>query len=417
MTYLHRIRNFFHFYWLRRDIRLCQNKKTINRLKKKFAHNEKIKVLFLVTETSRWKCQSLFDLMKESNIFEPRIGLFIQDFAANLPRDEQNRILDKTGDFFVSLGMPVVYAWDKKTGKSKNLQNLGCDIIFYQMPYNIAHEHSPAYVNKFALTCYVPYFLPDYENPILECRSFHKNLFRYYLLNENHVHDFTRMMLDLHGVNPKNMVAVGHPTIDSILSCKMFYETDSYVVYAPHWSLSCIGDKQSGECTSTFLEIGEKILDYAKRHQEIKWAFKPHPTLAYALTCNGKTKEWVEHYYKEWESFAICCYDGSYLNLFAESKALITDCCSFQMEYFYCNKPLIFLHSPFNKNKQRFPLSLASTSFYTIKDLDNFEKTFDEVLIKGLDTNKKLRQKLHNELSPKTSAAKKIFNDLLNVIN
>jgi CDP-glycerol glycerophosphotransferase (TagB/SpsB family) len=77
------------------------------------------------------------------------------------------------------------------------------------------------------------------------------------------------------------------------------------------------------------------LLEYAKSHTETKWIFKPHPLLKKALVdTNTMTLEEVENYYSEWEKIGIKYEGGEYLEFFAKSKMMVTDCSSFLGEYF-----------------------------------------------------------------------------------
>ena len=63
-----------------------------------------------------------------------------------------------------------------------------------------------------------------------------------------------------------------------------------YVIYAPHWS---IDDNRTNY--ATFEWNGKYILEYAKKHPEIKWIFKPHPSLKLRLeTQKIMTNEEIE---------------------------------------------------------------------------------------------------------------------------
>ena len=68
-----------------------------------------------------------------------------------------------------------------------------------------------------------------------------------------------------------------------------------------------------------------------------------------------------------------------------KSKALITDCGSFLIEYFVTGKPLIHLISPTVKVQ---PIPVAKRYFdtwYKVRDLEEMTKTFETVLERGKD--------------------------------
>ena len=60
-------------------------------------NKSKLKVIFLVNEISKWKAQSLFDLMSQEEKFEPVIALTIADVQKHLSLAQKKEILDKNG--------------------------------------------------------------------------------------------------------------------------------------------------------------------------------------------------------------------------------------------------------------------------------------------------------------------------------
>ena len=57
------------------------------------------------------------------------------------------------------------------------------------------------------------------------------------------------------------------------------------------------------------------------------------------------TREQVEQYFDEWRAIGSIKEGTSYMELFANSSCLITDCGSFLTEYAFTGKPVIHLVS------------------------------------------------------------------------
>ena len=160
----------------------CNYLKIQNKLKTK----SNVRVLFLINEISKWKTQSLIEEMSKSDIFEPIIAVTIADIQKRLSTKEKSQILNESISYFNKKDIEVVCAYDPIKNKAISLDKFSPDIVFYQQPYNLPKIQDIPKVSKYALTCYVPYYLPDYRNFELDCGySFHKNLFRFYVLNEN----------------------------------------------------------------------------------------------------------------------------------------------------------------------------------------------------------------------------------------
>ena len=82
------------------------------------------------------------------------------------------------------------------------------------------------------------------------------------------------------------------------------------------------------------------------------------------------TEQEVDNYYKEWEKISTYCNNGNYAKLFLESKALITDCASFLVEYFCTKKPVIHLISSSCGIIPKFPLKRIIETYYKAHNLE-----------------------------------------------
>lgn len=372
---------------------------------KKLRQKQCLRVLFLVSENSKWKAQSLYELMEKSDRFEPMIALNIADYQLKSEMDEQKKIVKDNLDFF-SNTHTVSLAYDLDKGENIELSLLNPDIIFYQQPWGIASIQSPGITYKNSLLCYIPYYAPNYGDKWLDTeQNLHKYLFRYYIANE----DYKNIFYIWSGL--KSLTVVGHTMLDQFIENKEKNDKaqEGYVIYAPHHSI--IGGRQR---LGTFLNNGELILEYAKKHPEINWVFKPHPTLKLKLIQDadwGNQK--AEWYYNEWEKIAKCCYDSSYIDLFFDSKALITDCASFLTEYFCTKKPIIHLISNDSPMQPIPPFKKIISTFYKVQDNDELIATIDRVILQNDDYKKEERLKALDEGKLlESNAAKNIINDL-----
>ena len=243
--------------------------------------NGKIKVLFMVNEPSKWKTQSLYDLMKESGRYEPVIGVTVMDIDRHLSDAEQQAKMNHTAEFFANRGMSVVRLYDAQNKKVFPVSQFYADIVFYQQPYVLLRDHQPDVVGFDALTCYVPYYVTNYGTRHFDYEfGFHKQVWRYFILNEDFARAYRRFGW-LEGYAGK-ILGLGHTGLDYYYLHRDERCDEGYVIYAPHWAFDHPGNKNL-ENYSTFLWTGEAILEYAKKHPEFKWVFRPHPSLKVAL--------------------------------------------------------------------------------------------------------------------------------------
>jgi len=266
------------------------------------------------------------------------------------------------------------------------------------------------------LTFYVPYNIPTYSNCALECaKALHSEVYGYFVFNEELAAIYKEYMDSL-GLYNDNITAAGSPELDDITQGEVCGDSFGYVIYAPHWSITHKNNENSIN-TSTFPETGRLMLDYAKSHKEFNWVFKPHPTLKTALLRIGWEENKINDYYKEWESFAICCYDSNYKELFKKSKMMITDSCSFLIEYFFTNKPLVCLVSKYCTNIPYPYMRDVFNTFYNVYAPKELKNQLDDLLINNNDCKKEERSKVIKKFGlSEIPSSKRIINILEEIL-
>ena len=385
-------------------------KKVFKKLRKKFG-KEPLKVTFYVHDCSKWKSQTIYDLMANDSRFEPQI---IVTKAASkegslnyLNADD----LIKTYNFFKNKNMNVAYGYDIENNKFIPFKKFNPDIIFYGHPWYVETQQGPVVCSKFALTYYVPYFLANTALYVEYDLRFHQYLHKHYVLN-SYIKNFYE---ERQKYKTSNIHAIGHPQLDYFYFNKDKKTENKYVIYAPHWSAATT----KGICYSTFLKTGEYILNFAKKHPEINWIFKPHPVLHIQLTEVSKvwTKEKWENYCEEWKKIGTLYNTGDYLDLFMDSYALITDCGSFLTEYFLTKKPVIHLLSDCAYEKN-YSVQKIEKSYYQARSIEELNQYLDEIIIKKNDPKKQERLETLKELGLENNyCAKNIINDITRDLN
>ncbi len=348
------------------------------------------KVLFLVNETSKWKVQAICDEMKRRGGYEFLIALTIADVDRSLNDVAKAEKMKESAEFFKARGFNVVVAYNVEAHKATELNQYNPDVVFYPHPWGIPVEQLPAKVANRAVTCYVPYFVPTFGNPGMHLgQPVHKEVLRHFVLNEQWA-DYYKSLYDK-PIYAGEIVGLGHPMLDVLAEASEDSGTDGLVIYAPHWSIPH-PKLNSFLDLSTFLDNGRFILEYAKQHPEVKWAFKPHPTLRTTLLHIGvMTEAEVEEYYHAWEEIGEACYDGGYVDLFRRSRAMITDCDSFLAEYACTRKPIIHLISPVPNKRKYSPMQKLFDTYYKVHDNNELVKMLDAVVVGREDPNREIR--------------------------
>lgn len=359
----------------------------------------KMRVGFVVYDVAKWKGQSLFDVMVASTDFNPIILILPSDTERKGTSEQQAEYISKLENYFKASGMQVKSIWDIVHNKCLMPSAIDMDLLFYQEPYVIPEELRLERASGRSLTFYYPYYVPNAFNPELGVKlSLHKTVYRYILLNDEQIRLYKPYIHLCQYAG--EMVALGHPMLDAFYQRKEEKVKHNYVIYAPHFSFKGEQHAELPYYSSTFLENGRMILQYAKLHPEVNWAFKPHPRLRKELTIYGKwSEEEVNQYYAEWETIGLACYDSHYIDLFLDSRAMITDSSSFLTEYSCTCKPLIRPIPDQGKTLSPPNPALAKLygTFYKTYDNKELKEMLDKIVLQGQDPNREERLRLVSE--------------------
>ena len=399
------------FSCIKNKIRYLVCQRNYSKILKRIKFKEKLKVIFLVTENSKWGYQSLYESMINNPKFEPLVLVSVLN-RVHKGIDKTRNNLEENYQFFKSRNMNVDYAY--RNGEFVNLKEFEPDIVFYEQPWDLPKIYKPQYVSKFALTFLSPYsfqifdFKDDYK------QNFHKFLFKYLVTSDINIYRFERYNKD----NSKNCLNINYLKLDEYLKDlednHTIWESPSKfkIIYSPHFAFS-----KGSIGVSTFLENGKFILNLAKELQNnTTWIFKPHPQLKYALLTNKiMTEAEVEAYYNEWEIIGKVYTQGNYFNIFKTSDLMITDCCSFLGEYLPTLNPIIRPLSPIATPLNDLGNEIVKGYYETN---DNLE--IKKILLKLLHNNdekKQIRKELvNNVLKFNQNSAESIINYISELI-
>lgn len=377
-------------------------KKKIRRLQQK----DKIRVGFLVAESSKWGYQSVFDAFASDSRFEPVIMTTKLAIEHKTGATYYKTMAD-CKEFFKKKGMPVISAYNEENNSYIPLNELDVDIVFYEQPWELADCQHPIHVSKYAITCYSSYGfdLVAWNGAYKE--DFHRFLDVYFTVSEANKDYILKVCKAAN-----NVCIVGNPKLDVFMNPINSEESKKIIIYAPHHSF-----EEHSLNLATFQYNGQFILDFAKKHAEkFYWCFKPHPRLKHALITNKiMTEEQVNAYYEQWNTIGEICDGGDYFELFQKSAALITDCCSFLGEYLPTEKPVMHLintRAQFNDVAKSF-----IGTYYQIYDNKQLLQEFERVLVKCDDYKKQDRLKKIGLIFDKNQrTADKIFCSINNMI-
>lgn len=351
--------------------------------------NEKIHVLFIVSEIAKWKEQKVYEQMERSGVFYPIVGLSAWNKQFELSPSELEVVYTRAEAFFDRLGDRHVRTVRIENGEKVfvDLREFNVDIVYYTEPWGACKGQTPWEVSEFALTFYTPYYVPNYGYLYQECHlPVQRYCYGYFCLGEAWKVLFEKSLRFVAHVC--KFIPTGHPALDYFSCISNGKMEGDKIIYAPHFSFYNVNSPDYTQLYSTFDWNYKEILQYAKTHLEYKWVFKPHPILrSWAQSSGLMTEQEVDEYYDEWAKIGMVCEDGDYQNLFREARVMITDCGSFLTEFGATGKPVIHLKSTRNP---RTPIPLMKglyDTYYQVNNLDEMYVAFKLLIEEGRDPN------------------------------
>lgn len=335
-------------------------------VREKAARGEKIKVTFLAISAAEWPADELYRMLEEDPHFEVTVTncpLTDRDVNDSVRTYTQNKL------FFTEKGYRVLDTYSPGDDRIYTWEELNevPDIVIHVTPWYKALPDSYQITGYpcSRVNLYIPYaFGTDGgEGPSQYSSAYDKdfyNMLRCAYVNTGFKLEWFQKHQLLQG---RNIIYSGYAKMDYFYREHSFDEGDirriwkipekaevngvKRVIVAPHHSFLGYG----GMLFSTFAKNAYFWLYLAEKYQnEISFIFKPHPNLRCRAVEAGvfKTAEEYDAYVAKWNAMpnAKVVEEGSYLEVFATSDAMIMDSSSFLAEYLYVDKPLLFLTRP-----------------------------------------------------------------------
>jgi len=352
-----------------------------------------------------WKYEELYRLLDLDNKFNVKVVII------PLVRDGKGdkEVFSRTLSYFENNGYKTFSSYNKEKSTWLDIKSITKpDIVFFTNPHKLTFDKY--YIDNFTdiLTCYVPYAFVVIKtlNGHYDKR-FHHLLWKYYVETKYHQF-FSNMYIKKKN---SNTVLTGFPGLDKKFNTdfkpeniwKNYNNGNSFkIIWAPHHTISGQGNNLD---YSSFMEYSTFFFRLLKENKEIQIAFKPHPLLKEKLYKDinwGKNK--TNKYYANWNEFPNGqLEEGSYIDLFHFSNAMILDSASFIVEYLYFNKPILFTMKD-DKIKERFN-SFGKEVFnylYTGKSKEDLNLFIKNQVLNGNDWMKNKRNNfLKEEILPK----------------
>ncbi len=391
---------------------------TLAKLRLKYLTKSKIKVCLFCSRISDWELDNLYNLLEQSGFFIPYIVL--KPFMSQ-GHEAMVRFMEQAYSELSSKGYRVIKTYEASSDTFINIkQTLNPDIVFYTM-YWLPHFHKNYYIDKFysKISIFTSYSFDCMEHP--EVTNFEiNNMVDMYFMPC----DLNKKWAQKNMYNKgKNVFVTGTPKLDPFFDSsycpKDVWKTQTKpkkrVIWAPHHSDHF--PKWQYQCNS-FYEICDDMFKIAEKYRnDIQIAFKPHPMLKEKLNALWGI-ETTQKYYDKWANLENGqLEEGSFIDLFMTSDAMILDSLSFIAEYTAVNKPALFtigktsrvFLNPFGKD--------CFENLYIAKGnlTQEIEVFIQEVILEGNDYKKGQREAFikENIMPPHGKDASRNIYDLI----
>ncbi len=360
----------------------------VNQLRKTYKQKKIIKVAFLHQYVTSSQQYAIFERMLKSKIFDPYwivnpdVSRSKENFDFQYKRTKET-LLEKYGSGRVLDG------YDYKTEK----------FIDYTSQFDLATSTNPyeGMANKLFQIRYwgitVPMFYISYfymGRCFITIENLKNPQFNYFwkVFAENrHVKELAKKYQAVRG---KNIIVTGYPKMDELSKIKIIPRQRKRIILAPHHTID-----EEEIWVGAFLYYYKDLLEVVKKYPDIDFIYRPHPLLEERLKNlwgKEKTQAWLDKLL----SYSNVTYstEGEYLDIFANSDALIHDCGSFMAEYLFTEHPCAYWMKP-TANYEKIHTEFGHKCMEAHYQIFNKQDLFDfinNVVVKGDDPKKQFRE-------------------------
>jgi hypothetical protein len=368
----------------------------VARIQKRVAAGGRIRATFLVSSPAMFPSRPLFEAMRADSRFEPRV-LVIPDFNADNDLDGAIRVLDMlTRDM---PGAAVLPAWtDDEVVPWRDI-SVDSDLVVYNSPYANSHFfYNPRFAfGRDFLPIHVNY---GYYRSVYDRHVMRTDIFAYFwkalFENEDVLAEYRQCSV----IGGSNAWLTGYCKMDALAEKVRRSGERKCILIAPHHSVEGGMNRVLG--LSNFARYERLFFDLPRRHPEIDFIFRPHPALFKVLASPRlwgaeRAEAWCSqfraHPNVQWSD------GGDYFQDFADSDAIIQDCGSFLVEYFYTGKPCCYLlKSPKDAEEKFTPFGQDCLGHCHIAyDEAAILRFIDEVVVQGRDPLAEARERFRRE--------------------
>ena len=275
-----------------------------------------------------------------------------------------------------------------------DLEGLKPDIVFLQVPYNLAfpEPYRSKNICRYAKVCYIPYGyqMSRYKHLVIGFSyDFLCSVYAVFLANETEACFCKKQIQRFPGSKGIKVFQCGSPRFDICRNREMIPSDKLTFTWLPRWSLET--KKNNG---TSFFKYKDLLISYFAEHPEYNLIIRPHPGMfPNFIKAGAMTREEVDAFMRILDGIPNISLDqeGDYWKTFDRTHILIADYTSLLVEFFLTGRPIIYcgeLEGEFNKETEE-----MTQHFYSV---DSREKLvgYIEYLSAGNDPEKEAREKV-----------------------
>lgn len=313
-------------------------------IREKASRGERIRAVFFVASAAMFPARPLLDAMRRDPAFDARIAVIpdLRGIAGDDPRPAMARCraalaADYPPDAFLPAEPDSRGQWPDL------LSDFRADLVCHPSPYDLSDfRYNPRWcVGRPVLPVHVNYgyYRSLYDRHLMANRNyaiFWKAFFECPATLAEYVgHSLLR------GANAE---VVGYVKMDPLARFPANRGPRRRVLLCPHHSVE--GGANDSLALSNFLRYADFFADLPARFPEIDFLFRPHPFLFPVLERPvfwgpAKCRAWRERFLSR--PNAAWSPGGDYFAEFASADAIVQDCGSYLMEWFYTGRPCCYM--------------------------------------------------------------------------
>lgn len=380
-----------------------------------------IRVGFFCQYIPAWtKVASIYERMKSDPRFEPYL-LCLPSGIKDGQLIDPDSLENDTYQYCLSHGYPEAVNTLIGNNQWLDLKALGLSYIFYPRPYNplVPACYHTKVVRRYSRVCILMYGIATTEDitRVTLNKDFLGNTYFYFAEAPFAQKINRRNNWLLHALGLQKSVCQGIPVLEQLALAKntaspswAFSKNSFRVMWTPRWTT------EKSEGGSNFFTYWKSLPDYAERHPDTDFLFRPHPLAFSHFIETGEMSPQEEADFK-----ARCAAlpnveldrESQYEATLWNSSVLISDISGIMPEYFSTGKPLIFCASNMELKLADFADRMINEGCYVVNNEKELFACLDR-LRRGEDPLREKRQALIHELfgSSSTNATQNIMEAL-----